>query len=147
MINIKFLEDSCLSLSNLSIVTAFECANTHSNSHAAHMLSHAYTYAFTSIIELFFDVGVSKLRNYMYMHICCGFRYATSLKLGQIQSYLLNPLEVQSLQAAREQKSFLFTVVRNPWQRLLSTYIEKFLYTRDYIPFCNVNNKSAEFEK
>ena len=92
-------------------------------------------------------VGVSKLMNYMYMHICCGFRYAKSLKLGQIQSYLLNPLEVQSLQAAREQKSFLFTVVRNPWQRLLSTYIEKFLYTRDYIPFCNVNNKWAEFEK
>ena len=41
----------------------------------------------------------------------------------------------------------MFTVVRNPWHRLLSTYIEKFLYTKDYIPFCNVKKQWAEFEK
>ena len=41
--------------------------------------------------------------------------------------------------------SFLFTVVRDPWRRLVSMYIEKFIYTKEYMFQCAVKTAWAKF--
>ena len=43
--------------------------------------------------------------------------------------------------------NFLFTVVRDPWQRLVSTYIEKFVYTKEYMFQCAVNADWGKFNE
>ena len=59
-----------------------------------------------------------------------------------------NELQQQQLPGKGDtKKSFLFTVVRDPWRRLVSTYIEKFIYTKEYMFQCSVKSDWGKFDE
>ena len=52
-------------------------------------------------------------------------------------------VEPQDLEKAEK---FKFVTVRLPWKRLLSTYFDKFIYTKEYMSHCQVKKYHLEFD-
>ena len=62
-------------------------------------------------------------------------------------AHATNAAAVQDRYHAAVESKFLFAIVRNPWSRLLSAYIEKFLYSTEYIHVCRVKTDWPQLQK
>ena len=96
-----------------------------------------FEYNFVVFLLILFTHILKTMIIYYFNHFYD--RYVTPVTYSGLGSY--------SVDKQTDSSDFLFTVVRNPWQRLLSTYIQKFIYSNQYLSMCGVKANWAEFDR